>query len=96
MPAGQRTEEITWRVTGDAAFAGHGPTMQYRFSQTGVYQVIARSGSSSDDVIVYAYKTPSSRTTLADLLQADPAPGVRAAGFVRHRVVPGLAPEENG
>jgi len=95
VQAGKDAGQVTWGVTGDATFAAHGPAMRYTFAHTGVYQVVARVGSSVDDVLVYAYKTPSSRTTLADLRQAEPAPGAQRNDFKRYRVAPESTPEGN-
>jgi hypothetical protein len=83
--------KITWSVTNRPDLSGVGETFSPKFDVTGVEQVVAKlkDVGLAQDVIVYVFKTPSGGSTMADLLEAEPAPVARSvSSFVRYGTHP--------
>ena len=94
-----RESEIRWEVPLEqfqTVSSGSGPVFTTSWSETGVKQVVARLGAVADDVILYAFKTPSGGATRADILASAPPQLPRRPSeytWYRSRVIPGEPPE---
>jgi hypothetical protein len=85
----ERASDLTWTIVSpENRTIAQGVGAQFSFSPnfTGVYHVVARLGKTADDLLIFAYRTPSGGTRLTDLLQADPPPFPREpTSFVWNR-----------
>ena len=76
-----REAEIQWDVPmqqHQTASTGSGPTFTTAWTHTGVKQVVATLDDSSDDLILFVFKTKAGTGTVRDLLDCEPPPIERA------------------
>jgi hypothetical protein len=85
----ERASDLTWTIVSPenrTIAQGIGAQFSFTANFTGVYHVVARLGKTADDLLLFAYRTPSGGTRLTDLLQADPPPFPREpTSFVWNR-----------
>jgi hypothetical protein len=85
----ERASDLTWTIVSPenrTIAQGAGAQFSFTANFTGVYHVVARLGKTADDLLIFAYRTPSGGTRLTDLLQADPPPFPREpTSFVWNR-----------